>query len=119
MRSSKAQLLFNIDKIDKFIRTSEIPPEKKIELTGKINDNAYDVYTDRSRINNETGFAVFIFKYNEPYKDFFYKPNPTNSVFQAELSSGWALEHNQLVNIHTDSQSSIEAIRAQSPNRSL
>ncbi|GBN07927.1 hypothetical protein AVEN_135347-1 [Araneus ventricosus] len=118
MHSIEAQLLLNINKFDKFIRTSEIPPEKKIiELTGKINDNTYDVYTVGSRINNETGFAVCIFKNNEPYKDFLYKLNPTNSVFQAELAAigfaaGWALEHNKQVNIHTDSQSSIEAIKS-------
>ncbi|GBN12024.1 hypothetical protein AVEN_102204-1 [Araneus ventricosus] len=46
--------------------------------------------------------------------------NPTNSVFQAELAAigfnaGWALEHNQLMNIHTDSQSSIEAIKSTKP----
>ncbi|GBO24820.1 hypothetical protein AVEN_193867-1 [Araneus ventricosus] len=121
MRSREAQLLLNIDKIDKFIRTFEIPPEKIIELTGKINDNTYDAYTDGSRINNETGFAVCIFKSNEPYKDFLYKLNPTNSVFQAELAAigfaaGWALEHNQLVNIHTDSQFSIESIESAEPN---
>ncbi|GBM00389.1 hypothetical protein AVEN_179205-1 [Araneus ventricosus] len=51
---------------------------------------------------------------------FLYKLNPTNSVFQAELAAigfaaGWALEHNQLVNIHTDSQSSIEAIKSAKP----
>ncbi|GBM54709.1 hypothetical protein AVEN_13056-1 [Araneus ventricosus] len=58
MRSSEAQLLHNINKIDKFIRTSEIPPEK--ELTGKINYNTYDVCTGGSRIDNETGFAPCI-----------------------------------------------------------
>ncbi|GBN37065.1 hypothetical protein AVEN_59035-1 [Araneus ventricosus] len=31
------------------------------------------------------------------------------------FSAGWALEHNQLVNIHTDSQSSIEAIKSAEP----
>ncbi|GBL86000.1 Protein Skeletor, isoforms D/E [Araneus ventricosus] len=95
-------------------------PKKIVELTGKINDNTYDVHTDGSRINNETGFAVCIFKNNEPYKDFLYKLNPTNSVFQAEsatigFAAGWALEHNKLLNIHTDSQSSIEAIKSAEP----
>ncbi|GBL94541.1 hypothetical protein AVEN_130617-1 [Araneus ventricosus] len=89
MRSREAQLLLNINKIDKFIRTSsKIPPEKKIiELTGKINDNTYDVYKDGSRINNETGFAVCIFNNNEPHKNFLYKLNPTKSVFQAKLAA--------------------------------
>ncbi|GBL60194.1 hypothetical protein AVEN_11050-1, partial [Araneus ventricosus] len=94
--------------------------KKKIEPTSKINDNTYDVYTDGSRINNETGFAVCIFNNNEPYKNFLYKLNPTNSVFQAELAAigfaaGWAVEHNKQVNIHTDSQSSIEAIKSAEP----
>ncbi|GBM25921.1 hypothetical protein AVEN_94365-1 [Araneus ventricosus] len=121
MRSSEAQLLLNINKIDKFIRTSEIPPEKKIiELTGKINDNTYDVSTEGSRINNDAGFAVCIFKNNEPYEDFLYKLNPPNYVFQAELAAigfaaGRALEHNKLVYIHTDSQSSIEVIKSAEP----
>ncbi|GBM05717.1 hypothetical protein AVEN_55816-1 [Araneus ventricosus] len=121
MHSREAQLLLHIDKIDKFIRTSEIAPENKIiELTGKKNGNTYDVYADGSRINNETGFVVCVFKSNEPYKDFLYKLNPTHSVFQVELSSigfaaGWALEYNELVNIDTDSQSSIKAIKSAEP----
>ncbi|GBN04654.1 hypothetical protein AVEN_191587-1 [Araneus ventricosus] len=49
-----------------------------------------------------------------------YKLNPTNSVFQAKLAAigfaaGWALKFNQLVNFHTDSQSSIEAIKSAEP----
>ncbi|GBL87059.1 hypothetical protein AVEN_218756-1 [Araneus ventricosus] len=116
----EAQLLLNIDKIGKFISTSEIPPEKIIELTAKINYNTYGVYTGGSRFDNETGFAVCIFKNNEPYKDFLYKLNPTNSVFQAELAAisvatDWALEHNQLGNMHSNSQSSIETIKSVEP----
>ncbi|GBM70938.1 hypothetical protein AVEN_111995-1 [Araneus ventricosus] len=99
IRPRETQLLLNIDKIDKFRRTLKIPPEKKImELNGKLIENTYDVYTDESRINNETGFAVCIFKINEPYKDLLYRLNPTNSVFQAKLeaigfAAGWVIEH--------------------------
>ncbi|GBN63620.1 hypothetical protein AVEN_238924-1 [Araneus ventricosus] len=86
MRSREAQLKLNIDKTDKFIRTSEIPAKNKIiEQTVKINDNTYNAYTDGSRINNETEFAVCIFKSNKPYQDSLYRLNPTNSDFQAEL----------------------------------
>ncbi|GBN09495.1 hypothetical protein AVEN_141004-1 [Araneus ventricosus] len=56
-------------------------------------------------------------KKNEPFQDFLFRLKPYNSVCQAELAAidfedGWALEHDDKIQIYTDSQSSIEAIKS-------
>ncbi|GBL75368.1 hypothetical protein AVEN_194566-1 [Araneus ventricosus] len=70
-----------------------------------------------TRIGDNTGFSVCILKNGEPFRIFQFKLNKNNTVFQAELAAidfavCWALENGVRINIHTDSQSSIKALRS-------
>ncbi|GBN84368.1 hypothetical protein AVEN_81439-1 [Araneus ventricosus] len=119
MRSREAQLLLNINKIDKFIRTSsKIPPEKKIiELTGKINDNMMCTRTDPESIMKPDSPCAFLITTNH------IKTESNKFRLSGQVGSYWLrcnftcllCRHNKQVNIHTDSQSSIEAIKSAEP----
>ncbi|GBN14594.1 Putative protein in type-1 retrotransposable element R1DM [Araneus ventricosus] len=90
--------------------------------TLKIND--FEVYTDGSRIEDETGFAVCIFQENNNIENHLYKLKSHNSVFQAELAAihcaaNWAASKHVSINIHTDSLSSIAAIKSASARSSF
>ncbi|GBO44730.1 hypothetical protein AVEN_186451-1 [Araneus ventricosus] len=121
MRSTEAQDILNIENLGKFVNISEIQPENKlIELTETKYEYIYDVYTAGSRINSETGFAVCIFKNNISTEEHVFSLGSCNTVFQAELdaidfAAGWALRNNAKVNIFTDSQFSIDAIKSTKP----
>ncbi|GBM99385.1 Dynein heavy chain 7, axonemal [Araneus ventricosus] len=84
----------------------------------------FEVYTDGSRIEDETGFAVCIFQENNNIENHLYKLKSHNSVFQAELAAihcaaNWAASKNVSINIHTDSLSSIAAIKSASARSSF
>ncbi|GBM36508.1 hypothetical protein AVEN_45992-1 [Araneus ventricosus] len=80
MLSTEAQDILNIENLDKFLNISEIPPENKlIELTETKGRHIYDVYTDGSRINSETGFAVCIFKNNISTEEYLFRLGSCNT----------------------------------------
>ncbi|GBN83469.1 hypothetical protein AVEN_209919-1 [Araneus ventricosus] len=75
---------------------------------------------DGSRINSETGFAVCILKNNISTEECLFRLGSCNTVFQAKLAAidfaaGWALRNNAKINILTDSQCSIDAIKSTKP----
>ncbi|GBL63372.1 hypothetical protein AVEN_12076-1, partial [Araneus ventricosus] len=102
-----------------------IPSNRKyVSLTPQIQDIDFEVYTDGSRIENETGFAVCTFKDNENINNFCFKLQQHNSVFQAELAAiqyaaNWAASNNYKINIYTDSLSSIMALKSASSRSSF
>ncbi|GBM68105.1 hypothetical protein AVEN_27844-1 [Araneus ventricosus] len=90
----------------------------------RVIDPDFEVYTDGSRIEDETGFAVCIFQENNNIENHLYKLKSHNSVFQAELAAihcaaNWAASKNVSINIHTDSLSSIAAIKSASARSSF
>ncbi|GBN58782.1 hypothetical protein AVEN_246271-1 [Araneus ventricosus] len=89
--------------------------QRLINLDSNIPNADYEIYTEGSRIVNETGFAVCILKDETNIQNHLFKLNTFNSVFQAELATiefaaNWAVK--EKVNIHTDSPSSISAINS-------
>ncbi|GBO06451.1 hypothetical protein AVEN_145888-1 [Araneus ventricosus] len=100
--------------VDSILATKE---QKTIILPTTIQDAEFEVYTDGSRIDNETGLAVCIFQQDNNISNFLFKLNSYNFVFQAELEAihfacNWALQNNSKINIHADSLSSILAIQS-------
>ncbi|GBN29328.1 Retrovirus-related Pol polyprotein from type-1 retrotransposable element R1 [Araneus ventricosus] len=90
---------------------------KYISLPEHISDSDFEVYTDGSRMDDETGFAVCTFRNDHNVDNFLYKLKPFNSVFQAELTAiryaaNWAVSNNIKINIYTDSLSSIMALKS-------
>ncbi|GBL86604.1 hypothetical protein AVEN_194853-1 [Araneus ventricosus] len=112
-------ILGNIQ-LDNNISIKNIPSSSKfIILNENISNADFEVYTDGSRIEDETGFAVCIFQENNHIENNLYKLKSHNSVFQAELAAihcaaNWAASKNVSINIHTDSLSSIAAIKSAS-----
>ncbi|GBN98262.1 hypothetical protein AVEN_43841-1 [Araneus ventricosus] len=104
--------------LDSNVNIKNTPSEQKtIILPSTIQDAEFEVYTDGSRIDNETELAVCIFQQDNNISNFLFKLNSCNSVFQAELEAihfacNWALQNNSKINIHTDSLSSILAIQS-------
>ncbi|GBM28058.1 Putative protein in type-1 retrotransposable element R1DM [Araneus ventricosus] len=99
-------LVKNISSAEKFVSP---PPQ--------IPNADFEVYTDGSRMDDETGFAVCILQNNNNIHNFLFKLKTYNSVFQAELAAiqhaaNWAVSNNYKVNIHTDSLSSIMALKS-------
>ncbi|GBN43178.1 Putative protein in type-1 retrotransposable element R1DM [Araneus ventricosus] len=107
------------------ISIKNIPSSSKfIILNENISNADFEVYTDGSRIEDETGFAVCIFQENNNIENHLYKLKSHNSVFQAELAAihcaaNWAASKNVSINIHTDSLSSIAAIKSASARSSF
>ncbi|GBO24006.1 hypothetical protein AVEN_204144-1 [Araneus ventricosus] len=92
---------------------------KYISLNSNIPNADYEVYTDGSRIDNETGFAVCILQNTINIENLLFRFKNFNSVFQAELAANhreaiWAAEKNSTINIYTDSLSSIAALKSAS-----
>ncbi|GBO39149.1 Putative protein in type-1 retrotransposable element R1DM [Araneus ventricosus] len=99
----------NIKNIDSRIKCISFPEQ--------ISNSNFEVYTDGSRMEDETGFAVCTFRNNQNINNFLFKLNSYNSVFQAELAAighaaNWAVNNNLKINIHTDSLSSIMALKS-------
>ncbi|GBM53357.1 hypothetical protein AVEN_165033-1 [Araneus ventricosus] len=96
----------------------DVPIElRTLDIFPKGLNNQYEVYTDGSRIGDDTGFSVCILKNGELFKIFQFKLNRNNTVFQTEVAAinfavCWALENGVRINIHTDSQSSIKALQS-------
>ncbi|GBO19313.1 hypothetical protein AVEN_65724-1 [Araneus ventricosus] len=116
-RSNEYNTIFDINLLDKYVPFKNIPSRQKLINLDSIVPNAeYEIYKDGSRIENETGFAVIIPKDEINIQNYLFKLNTFNSVFQAELAAiefavNWAVEEKVKVNIHTDSLSSISAIK--------
>ncbi|GBM72111.1 hypothetical protein AVEN_80121-1 [Araneus ventricosus] len=84
-----------------------------INLDSNIPNADYEIYTDASRIENETGFAACILKDEINIQNHVFKLNIYNSVFQAiEFSENWVVKEKVKLNIHTDSLPSIPAINS-------
>ncbi|GBM98623.1 hypothetical protein AVEN_118818-1, partial [Araneus ventricosus] len=117
-RSNEYNTIFDINLLDEYVPFKNIPSRQKlINLDSKISNADYEIYTDGSRIENETGFAVCILKDEINIQNYLFKLNTFNSVFQAELAAiefavNWAVKEKVKVNIHTDSLSSISAINS-------
>ncbi|GBN19152.1 hypothetical protein AVEN_46757-1 [Araneus ventricosus] len=117
-RSAELGRLLDINNLDYYIKLTDVPIElRTLDIIPKVLNNQYEVYTDGSRIGDDTGFSVCILKNGEPFKIFQFKLNKNNTVFQAEIAAidfvvCWALENGVRINIHTDSQSSIKALRS-------
>ncbi|GBN17351.1 Putative protein in type-1 retrotransposable element R1DM [Araneus ventricosus] len=117
-RSNEYNTIFDINLLDKYVPLKNIPSRQKlINLDSKISNADYEIYTDGSRIENETGFAVCILKDEINIQNYLFKLNTFNSVFQAELAAiefavNWAVKEKVKVNIHSDSLSSISAINS-------
>ncbi|GBM29165.1 hypothetical protein AVEN_50201-1 [Araneus ventricosus] len=117
-RSNEYNTIFDINLLDKYVPFKNIPSRQKlINLDSKISNADYEIYTDGSRIENETGFAVCILKDEINIQNYLFKLNTFNSLFQAELAAiefavNWAVKEKVKVNIHTDSLSSISAINS-------
>ncbi|GBO12880.1 hypothetical protein AVEN_63582-1 [Araneus ventricosus] len=115
--SNEYNTIFDINLLNKYVLFKNIPSRQKlINLDSKISNADYEIYTDGSRIKNETGFAVCILKDKINIQNYLFKLKTFNSVFQAELAAiefavNWAVKEKVKVNIHTDSLSSIYAIR--------
>ncbi|GBN64552.1 hypothetical protein AVEN_202584-1, partial [Araneus ventricosus] len=91
--------------------------QRLINLDINIPNADYEIYTDGSRIENETGFAVYILKEETNIQNHLFKLNTFNSVFQAELAAiefaaNWAVKQKVKVIIHTDNLSSISAFNS-------
>ncbi|GBO33982.1 Putative protein in type-1 retrotransposable element R1DM [Araneus ventricosus] len=86
------------------------PPEN-------LSNPDFEVYTDGSRMEDKTGLAVCTFKNDLNINNFLFKLANYNSVFQAELAAikhaaSWATSNGYTINIHTDSLSSILALKS-------
>ncbi|GBM68894.1 Putative protein in type-1 retrotransposable element R1DM, partial [Araneus ventricosus] len=117
-RSSQFNHIIDSVSFDQNILIKNIPSHLKFISPPTQIDNAdFEVYTDGSRIENETGFAVCTFQNGQNLHNFLFKLNYYNSVFQAELAAihhavKWAASNNYKINIYTDSLSSILALKS-------
>ncbi|GBN76924.1 Putative protein in type-1 retrotransposable element R1DM, partial [Araneus ventricosus] len=81
-RSNEYNTIFDINLLDKYVPFKNIPSRQKlINLDSKIPNADYEIYTDGSRIENETGFAVCILKDETNIQNYLFKLNTFNSVF--------------------------------------
>ncbi|GBL75862.1 hypothetical protein AVEN_234210-1 [Araneus ventricosus] len=107
-RSVELGRTLDINNLDYYIKLTDVPIElRTLDITSKVLNNQYGVYTDGSRIGNDTGFSVCILKNGERFKIFQFKLNKNNTVFQTELAAVdfavcWALKNGIRINIHTD-----------------
>ncbi|GBM44585.1 hypothetical protein AVEN_250564-1 [Araneus ventricosus] len=117
-RSNDYNTIFDINLLGKFVPFKNILYRQKlINLDSNVPNADHEIYTDGSRIENETGFVVCILKYEINIQNYLFKLNTLNSVFQAVLAAivftiNWAVKEKVKVNIHTDSLSSISAINS-------
>ncbi|GBM40813.1 hypothetical protein AVEN_137319-1 [Araneus ventricosus] len=119
-RSGDYNDIINNVQLDHNILIKNIPSDMKlVSLSEHLSDATYEVYTDGSKINEETGLAVCILNDNDNIQNFLFKLKPYNSVFQAELAAiqfaaNWAVSENSKINLYTDSLSSILALQSAS-----
>ncbi|GBM32348.1 hypothetical protein AVEN_10680-1 [Araneus ventricosus] len=116
-RSNEYNTIVDINLLDKYMPFKNIPSRQRlINLDSNIPNANYEIYTDGSRIENETGFSVCILKDETNMQNHLFKLNTFNSVFQAKLAAiefevNWAVKEKVKVK-HTDSLSSISAINS-------
>ncbi|GBN58416.1 hypothetical protein AVEN_758-1, partial [Araneus ventricosus] len=104
--------------LDTYVNIKNIASDIKfLSFPEQITNADFEVYTDGSRMEDETGFSVCTFQNNQNMDNFLYKLKSHNSVFQAEMAAirhaaNWAAKNNYKINIHTDSLSSIMALKS-------
>ncbi|GBM07478.1 Putative protein in type-1 retrotransposable element R1DM [Araneus ventricosus] len=117
-RSAHYNNIIDNARLDFNIPVKKIPSaEKYIYPPLRIKNADFEVYTDGSRMEDETGFTVCILQNNSNIQNFLYKLKSFNSVFQAELAAiqhaaNWAASNNLKINIHSESLSSIMALKS-------
>ncbi|GBN41242.1 Putative protein in type-1 retrotransposable element R1DM [Araneus ventricosus] len=118
MRSDKYNEIIDAVELDYNINIKTLQSDHKfIAPPENIGNPDFEVYTDGSRMEEKTGLAVCTFKNEQNIDNFLFKLANYNSVFQAELAAikhavSWAVENNYTINIHTDSLSSIMALKS-------
>ncbi|GBL98716.1 hypothetical protein AVEN_8619-1 [Araneus ventricosus] len=92
--------------------------EDSITHGGQVPSNRtlIEVYTDGSKINDQTGSAFCVIANDAITKTWKAKLSPANTVFQAEMLAlkaaiEWANTANEDVNIWSDSESSLQALK--------
>ncbi|GBL79359.1 hypothetical protein AVEN_92554-1 [Araneus ventricosus] len=93
--------------------------EDRITHGGQVPSNRtpIEVYTDGSKINDQTGSAFCVIANEAITKTWKAKLRPANTVFQAEMLAlkaaiEWANTANEDVNIWSDSESRIQALKS-------
>ncbi|GBM43947.1 hypothetical protein AVEN_251646-1 [Araneus ventricosus] len=93
--------------------------EDRITHGGQVPSNRTptEVYTDGSKINDQTGSAFCVIANEAITKTWKAKLSPANTVFQAEMLAlkaaiEWANTANEDVNIWSDSESSLQALKS-------
>ncbi|GBN98690.1 hypothetical protein AVEN_73038-1 [Araneus ventricosus] len=93
--------------------------EDRITHCGQVPSNRtpIEVYTDGSKINDQTGSAFCVIANEAITKTWKAKLSPANTVFQAEMLAlkaaiEWANNANEDVNIWRDSESSLQALKS-------
>ncbi|GBL79991.1 hypothetical protein AVEN_29016-1 [Araneus ventricosus] len=120
-RSSELGRVLDVRELDHFVKLSSVPIEFRIiDIKPQIANSQFEVYTDGSRIGDDCGLSVCILKNEHPFKIFKFKLSKNNTVFQAELAAinfavRWTQENGFKINIYTDSQSLIKALRSARP----
>ncbi|GBL99653.1 hypothetical protein AVEN_68898-1 [Araneus ventricosus] len=120
-RSSELGRVLDVGELDHFVKLSNALIEFRIiDIKPQIENSQFEAYTDGSRIEDDCGFSVCILKNEHPFKIFKFKLSKNNTVSQAELAPinfavCWTLENGFKINIYTDSQSSVEALRSTRP----
>ncbi|GBM30090.1 hypothetical protein AVEN_78495-1 [Araneus ventricosus] len=91
-----------LDKLDHYLLISGIPLAVRVlNLPERLDDNIFEVYTDRSKIAGGVGFSVCILNKEIQQKIICHKLEPNNTVFQAELVADWTVENNTKINIYS------------------
>ncbi|GBN29017.1 hypothetical protein AVEN_83348-1 [Araneus ventricosus] len=93
--------------------------EDRITHGGQVPSNRtpIEVYTDGSKINDQTGSAFCVIANEAITKTWKAKLSPANTVFQAEMLAlkaaiEWANTENEDVNIWSGSESSLQALKS-------
>ncbi|GBM43621.1 hypothetical protein AVEN_210561-1 [Araneus ventricosus] len=93
--------------------------EDRITHGGQVPSNRtpIEVYTDGSKINDQTGSAFCVIANEAVTKTWKAKLSPCNAMFQAEMLAlkaaiEWANTANEDVNIWSDSESSLQALKS-------
>ncbi|GBN36917.1 hypothetical protein AVEN_87531-1 [Araneus ventricosus] len=107
----------DINNLDSHLFLSQINLNTRVlDIPEELNVNAFEVYTDGSKIAGGVGFSVCILKDEIQQNILSYKLNTDNTVLQEEsatlgAASAWAVETNNKINIFSDSRSSIDALK--------
>ncbi|GBL83728.1 Retrovirus-related Pol polyprotein from type-1 retrotransposable element R1 [Araneus ventricosus] len=117
-RSNTYNEIIDSIELDSNINIKNMPSDQKfISPPEKLDTPDFEVYTDGSRMEDETGLAVCTFQENNNIHNFLFKLKNYNSVFQAELAAikyaaNWAFNNQFKINVFTDSLSSIMALKS-------